>query len=171
MSDIDSIWHYFSRAENNYAKCKHCNHSANLDATKSTGNLIRHLSSKHPDLDNQRKKEIEKKKKKRDRAVESLPKLCWVVMLFPSSSCRIFGCRLFLSDPIFIRKTVLVRNYYWQIRRKLKQPSRNWSHTWLTAWIWILLFFGRQMPIGGLSFLNYSGSYFIKNGKFFIRLI
>lgn len=85
MTDIDSIWHYFVKA-GEFVKCKNCDHSVKQDSTKSTGNLIRHLNAKHPDLEKQRQKEIERKKKLKDRAIASIPKITTFASSAPCSS-------------------------------------------------------------------------------------
>jgi signal recognition particle GTPase len=77
----DSIWFYFTKLADNSVKCQHCNNfSQKMDKTGSTGNMIRHLKEKHPELNSKRKKAVEAKQK---RTTDSIPK---ITTLFASSS-------------------------------------------------------------------------------------
>uniref|UniRef100_A0A915ML24 BED-type domain-containing protein n=1 Tax=Meloidogyne javanica TaxID=6303 RepID=A0A915ML24_MELJA len=76
MSDSpDSIWYYFSRPNSGVIRCKFCSSIFQQDPTKSTGNLIRHLESKHKEQEKNRKNALEALKKKKIDAISSIPKI------------------------------------------------------------------------------------------------
>ncbi|KAL7073623.1 hypothetical protein ACQ4LE_007123 [Meloidogyne hapla] len=83
---LDSIWFYFRRPIDNVVSCKHCKWSCQQDPTKSTGNQIRHLESKHSELDSQRKRAITESNKKKEEATSKIQKITSFVSSDPSSS-------------------------------------------------------------------------------------
>ncbi|KAL7071671.1 hypothetical protein ACQ4LE_009397 [Meloidogyne hapla] len=71
----DSIWYYFNRPNSGVISCKSCSTTFQQDPTKSTGNLIRHLESKHKEEERKRKNALEAIKKKKNDAILSIPKI------------------------------------------------------------------------------------------------